>query len=369
MPESTQQRPAEYFLPQSVLPRAVAYLMDSFIVAVLTMVLGALGLIKGLTLSSFDQAAIRDLMQSSSGITITIILFAYFLICEGVWGRTPGKLALGMHVIRVQDGTPCGWSRSLIRNCIRPLDLFFLGLPGAAVVLMTPGRQRIGDLLGGTLVVRTLNVPAEVAAVIPGAMRRCPDCGRLTGASAPCPGCSAPPPVAPEAARRQFGTAMMQPFAGMMAAGEAAAALRSAAQEVLAAEAAYAEASAAESARLHDEVAAAEGPFVHPDEAPDLSKDYVSAWRRLMAAVDGLRTRRADLDAKLALTRVPPGQVLASDPVLRGVLHEVEPYLDAEDDEAVLAAFMARTSGAGEPTAGASDEREAPAGLEGPPQS
>jgi uncharacterized RDD family membrane protein YckC len=341
--------PPEYLLPQSVIPRAAAYLIDSFIAALITMALAAAGVVDGMTLERFDEAAFRELLQSNSGITITIILFVYFLLFEGIWGRTPGKLALGLRVVRVQDGSPCGWSRSFIRNCIRPFDLLFLGLPGGLVVLMTPARQRLGDLLGGTLVVRTLRVPVEMAAVIPRLLRRCPDCGRLAGASAACPGCSAPPPVTPEAARRQFGAAAMQPFAGMMAAGEAAAALRAAAQATLTAEAAYAEASAAESSRLGEE-RAGEDRFVHTDDAPDLSDDYVAAWRGLMQAVDTLRTRRADLGAKLALAKVPLGQVLASDPVLRGLLDEVEPYLDADDDEAVLAAFMARTSAAASTT-------------------
>ena len=378
MADPTPEMAPEYLLPQSVLPRAAAYFIDSLVVAVLTMILASLGVLKGFDLKSFDQAGIRELMQSTSGITLTIVLFAYFLILEGALARTPGKMALGMRVVRAQDGSPCGWARSLVRNCIRPFDLLFFGMPGAMVVMMTPARQRLGDLAGGTLVVRPLKVPAEMAAVIPGLLRRCPQCGRLAGASAACPGCAAPPPVTPEAARRQFGAAVMQPFAGMMAAGEAAAGLRAAAQAVLAAETAYAEASAAETARMErgqtaeeanvsggaarapvaataDDVSLAEeavpsqatsdtGPFVHTDDAPHLSDDYVAAWRDLMQAVETLRVRRADLDAKLALARVPLTQLLASDPLLRGLVDQVEPYLDADDDEAVLAAYMARTS-------------------------
>ena len=68
-----------------------------------------------------------------------------------------------------------------------------------------------------------------------------------------------------------------------------------------------------------------------------------------MEAVEDLRMRRADLDAKLALAKVPLGQVTASDALLRELLDEVELYLDAEDDEAVLAAFMTRTTPAAPP--------------------
>ncbi len=396
MPTPASDQTTAYLLPQSVIPRTIAYLIDTAVVAVLTAVLMAAGVLPGSGLASLDPDAIREMLQSNSGLAVYLILFAYFLICEGVWGRTAGKAALGMRVVKVQDGSPCGWARSIIRNLIRPLDLLFAGMPGAFVVMITPARQRIGDLLGGTLVVRQLKIPAAMAAVLPGLLRRCPDCGRLAPASAKCPACSAPPPppAVPAAAGQPFGAAMLQPLAGMMAAGEAAGALRVAAQEVLAAEAAYAEASAAESARMAREGSAGEAPagaaqaaytppeaeyslaeasveaesaeaeaFVATADAPGLSEDYVAAWRGLMAAVETLRARRADLDAKLATAGVASGQMSAADPLLSGLLDQVEPYLDADDDEAVLAAFMARTSGAGESpqgdAAGAGDQPSA----------
>jgi hypothetical protein len=268
-----------------------------------------------------------------------------------------------------------------VRNLIRPFDLFFLGLPGAVVVMVTPARQRIGDLLGGTLVVREVKVPPAMITVIPGLLRRCDSCGRLAPASAPCPGCAAPAPSAARPADAPFGAQMLQPLAGMMAAGEAAAALRVAAQGVLAAESAYGAASAAESARLHRaadqatvDAAAGGAPaevgepadgvpdelpvggvlekpsvlepeadsFVHTDEVPDMSADYIEAWRGLMTSVEALRERRAELDTTLLTARVSLDQVTAADTVLRGLLGQVAPYLDADDDEAVLAAYMAR---------------------------
>ena len=356
-----------YLLPQSVIPRGLAYLIDTAVVAVLAAVLMATGVLQGGDLQTFDPAAVRELLDSNAGLAIYVILFGYFLICEGAWGRTIGKIALGMRVVRAADGTPCGWGRSVIRNLIRPIDLFFIGLPGALLVMLSPARQRIGDLLGGTLVIRTVTAPAAMAVVIPGMLRRCPQCGRLAPAAGPCPGCSAPAPAVP--AGPPFGAAILQPLAGMMAAGEAAGAVRGAAQEVLATESAYAAASAAESARLRrqsagtedaqgaaadevegdavEEEIGVEDAFVATSDAPDLSDDYVAAWRALMAAVETLRTLRADLDAALAQARVTLGQVTATDPVLRELLDEVDPYLDADDDEAVLAAFMARTASPG----------------------
>jgi uncharacterized RDD family membrane protein YckC len=376
-------------MPQSVIPRGVAYLIDTAVVAVLTAVLMAAGVIQGGDLKTFDPDAVREMLRSNSGLEVYLILFAYFLICEGLTGRTVGKVALGLRVVRLTDGGSCGWSRSLVRNLVRPFDLLFVGLPGALVVMFTPARQRLGDLLGGTLVVRRITVPAAMVPVMPGLLRVCGNCGRLAPAAGPCPGCSAPAPAPLTAAGQPFGLAVPQPLAGMMAAGEAAAALRAAAQEVLAAESAYGAASAAESARIGragaDQAAESEGEssagatddaapgetapeettpadvppvetapdaFVHTEDAPDMSGEYIAAWRGLMAAVEALRARRLDLDAALATARVTLEQVTTADTVLRGLLDEVAPYLDADDDEAVLAAFMARASAGGDAGAG-----------------
>jgi uncharacterized RDD family membrane protein YckC len=364
----------DYLLPQSVFPRGLAYLIDTAVVAVLTAVLMAAGVIRDGGLDTLDPNAIRDMLQSNAGLAVYLILFAYFLVFEGSSGRTVGKLALGLRVVRAVDGSPCGWGRSVIRNLIRPFDLFFVGLPGGLFVMFTPARQRVGDLLGGTLVVRQMTVPAAIAAVIPGMLRRCPSCGRLAPAAGPCPGCSAPPPAPPAPADAPFGAALLAPLAGMMAVGEAAGAVRTAAQDVLAAESVYGEASAAESARIGREGVpadeATEAPaatsgsvkvdtdqeaFVATADPHGLSDEYVDAWRGLMNAVEKLRSRRDDLDAALAKATVPLAQATASDPLLRELLRDVDPYLDADDDEAVLAAFMARTSshdeaaGAGDP--------------------
>ena len=125
MPTPASDQTTAYLLPQSVIPRTIAYLIDTAVVAVLTAILMAAGVLQDGGLETLDPDAIREMLQSNSGLAVYLILFAYFLICEGVWGRTAGKAALGMRVVRIQDGSPCGWSRSIVRNLIRPLDLLF----------------------------------------------------------------------------------------------------------------------------------------------------------------------------------------------------------------------------------------------------
>ncbi len=68
-------------------------------------------------------------------------------------GRTPGKLALGIRVVR-EDGAPGRFSDFLLRNLLRTADF----LPGFFAVglvsmLLDSRFRRLGDLVGGTVVV------------------------------------------------------------------------------------------------------------------------------------------------------------------------------------------------------------------------
>ena len=68
-------------------------------------------------------------------------------------GATPGKRAVSLRVMNT-NGTPVGWTGSLIRNLIRFVD----SLPGCYAfgcvsVLFTERFQRLGDLAAGTIVV------------------------------------------------------------------------------------------------------------------------------------------------------------------------------------------------------------------------
>jgi uncharacterized RDD family membrane protein YckC len=71
----------------------------------------------------------------------------------GAAGQTPGKRALGIRVVRA-DGAPVGLGDSLARNLLRAVEVPFGYAPGVLAVALTPRRQRLGDLVAGTLVVR-----------------------------------------------------------------------------------------------------------------------------------------------------------------------------------------------------------------------
>lgn len=87
-------------------------------------------------------------------IVSTLVVFAYFIGLEGKYGQTAGKRLLSIAVVH-EDGSPCTMSSSAIRNVLRIIDGFAVYLVGLVVILLTDRNQRIGDIAGGTVVVRT----------------------------------------------------------------------------------------------------------------------------------------------------------------------------------------------------------------------
>jgi len=81
------------------------------------------------------------------------LLAAYFVISEGIWGRTLGKAALGLIVVR-EDGGRAGMAAAAVRNAARAIDFLPVGY-AAGIVAARKGklRQRIGDRAARTVVV------------------------------------------------------------------------------------------------------------------------------------------------------------------------------------------------------------------------
>ncbi len=84
-----------------------------------------------------------------------IVETGYFIFWEMVAnGRSPGKRALGLRVVR-RDGLPLDLRSSIVRNLMRIVDL----LPanycvGLASILLSPQCERLGDHVAGTIVIR-----------------------------------------------------------------------------------------------------------------------------------------------------------------------------------------------------------------------
>jgi uncharacterized RDD family membrane protein YckC len=83
-----------------------------------------------------------------------IIFFGYFIVLEWRFGRTPGKAAMGLRVVR-DGGFPLDFTASAVRNIVRILEagVAFYTL-SAISTLLSPYNRRLGDYAAGTLVVR-----------------------------------------------------------------------------------------------------------------------------------------------------------------------------------------------------------------------
>lgn len=91
-----------------------------------------------------------------ASVIFVSIQFIYFSILEGSTGTTVGKRALKMKVAK-EDGSTCGMSASLIRNILRFVDAipYPLYFAGTYLVDKSPKKQRLGDRVAHTVVIRT----------------------------------------------------------------------------------------------------------------------------------------------------------------------------------------------------------------------
>jgi uncharacterized RDD family membrane protein YckC len=100
-------------------------------------------------------ALAQSLPAAIVSIVIFVLTIGYFIIFEVWWdGRSPGKRALGLRVIR-DAGFPIDWGASVIRNLVRIVEaaLGFYAL-SAISVLLSKENKRPGDIAAGTIVIR-----------------------------------------------------------------------------------------------------------------------------------------------------------------------------------------------------------------------
>ena len=86
-----------------------------------------------------------------------IVYFTYF---EGTSGQTIGKKIVKIKVVN-EDGSKCEFGAALIRTILRIVDHFpFLYILGIILIAATDKKQRLGDMLAKTLVVKVSSIEA-----------------------------------------------------------------------------------------------------------------------------------------------------------------------------------------------------------------
>ena len=87
-------------------------------------------------------------------IAMFLILWFYNIFFEVVYnGVTPGKRIMGLRAV-CADGTPIGFVNSLLRSTLLFIDMLPVSyLLGITLMSLTKNRQRLGDIVAGTVVV------------------------------------------------------------------------------------------------------------------------------------------------------------------------------------------------------------------------
>jgi uncharacterized RDD family membrane protein YckC len=136
--------------PAAVPSRLLAGGIDGLLQLVLFFVVGMVASAVSATASAAASAAITIVL-------LVLVSIGYPVVFESLMrGRTPGKMALGLRVVR-DDGGPTGFRHAFVRGLTgafleRPGLTFFMG---AIFTMLINGQgKRIGDLLAGTVVVQ-----------------------------------------------------------------------------------------------------------------------------------------------------------------------------------------------------------------------
>ena len=146
--ESASARKAGFWL------RGVAFLVDAALVALLATggaMLVDLAVQIGGMISSAPEAGLEWLSTTATSLLVFLIVVCYFTLFVGAQGQTPGKMLLGLKIVRT-TGKDIGYGRALARWIGQCLSLLWFGL-GFLMVAFSPQKQALHDKLAGTYVI------------------------------------------------------------------------------------------------------------------------------------------------------------------------------------------------------------------------
>ncbi|WP_440990504.1 RDD family protein [Haloarchaeobius baliensis] len=129
--------------------RIVAYFIDSIIASVIGGGLALVGFIFGGLLGSVSEGLGALVMLFTFALAFAGA-FGYKVYFEANGGQPFGKQMMDIRVV-MDDGGECTWGAAIIRNLLLGFEG---GLIAVIVILVTDDNQRVGDLLGSTVVVK-----------------------------------------------------------------------------------------------------------------------------------------------------------------------------------------------------------------------
>lgn len=132
--------------------RLLALVLDSILIIAAFVVSGMWAAVRwgGVTENGFSLVGIPAAIAL---LATALFGFFYHWLMEGMFGATLGKLILGIRITAL-SGERCGMKRALVRTLLRIIDGLFFYLVGFVVALCSKERQRIGDHVAKTRVVK-----------------------------------------------------------------------------------------------------------------------------------------------------------------------------------------------------------------------
>ena len=150
-----------------VLGRALAAAVD-IVVVTLSFALGY-SVTNLLTSTLLNHPLSLDRGQPLAVAALAVWAFLYVFVAMAVAGRTFGKAAVGMRVVR-RDGLPLSVRQALVRTLVLPFSIIFAFI-GLLMILLQREHRGLHDLAAGTVVVtdwgdRSAELAAPLAAFL-----------------------------------------------------------------------------------------------------------------------------------------------------------------------------------------------------------
>ena len=107
------------------------------------------------TVTEHAEAYWTASMPIAANMAFALLVVGYYLVLESYRGQTLGKMVAGIRVVDEVTGDRPAFRAVLVRTTLRLVDGIAAYLVAFVTVLVTPKRQRLGDLAALTIVVRS----------------------------------------------------------------------------------------------------------------------------------------------------------------------------------------------------------------------
>lgn len=100
-------------------------------------------------------AQLSFLSRIQQGLSAYAFYLLYYLLFEAAFATTPAKMYFGLRIVQLETGEKVNLTGTVIRTLFRIVEANPLvgWLPAGLLILFTRRKQRLGDLVAGTVVI------------------------------------------------------------------------------------------------------------------------------------------------------------------------------------------------------------------------